>query len=132
MRRIALVVLFLLSSVGIAALPAGADLPGGSLIVLSFDFSDNSQPAAVSNGAFNIIADVLPEHNGGFVRMVAIAPDNSGDPTQVCPFQAVQQSQVECAFNFSTNGVWTIKAQFAFDPKSGVDSMSVTRLRVAD
>jgi hypothetical protein len=132
MRRALLAALFVASSVGILSLPAGADSPAPSNIVLSFDFSDNSAPASASNGPFNVIANVLPEHTGGVVRMVAIAPDNSGNSNLVCPFQPVQQSQVECAFNFTTNGVWSIKAQFAPDNKSDVSSISITRLRVTN
>jgi hypothetical protein len=134
MRRVLLAALFVASSVGIFALPAVADNSGNNNVVLSFDFSDNSAPAALSNsnGNFNIIADVLPEHTGGVVRMVAVAPDNSGNANLVCSFQPVQQSQVECQFNFTTNGVWTIRAQFATDAKSDVSSISITRLRVAN
>jgi hypothetical protein len=132
MRRALLAALFVASSVGILSLPAGADSPTPSNIVLSFDFSDNSAPASASNGSFNVIANVLPEHTGGVVRMVAIAPDNSGDSNLVCPFQPVQKSQVECAFNFTSNGVWSIKAQFAPDNKSDVSSISITRLRVTN
>jgi hypothetical protein len=132
MRRALLAALFVASSVGILSLPAGADSPTPSNIVLSFDFSDNSAPASASNGLFNVIANVLPEHTGGVVRMVAIAPDNSGVSNLVCPFQPVQKSQVECAFNFTSNGVWSIKAQFAPDNKSDVSSISITRLRVTN
>ncbi len=131
MRRVLLVALFLASSVGFGVLPAVAD-SGSNLIVLSYDFSDNSQPAAVSNGPFNVIADVFPAHTGGVVRMVAIAPDNSGYSTLVCPFQPVQQSQVECAFNFTVNGVWTLKAQYSTDTHVDVSAVSITRLRVGD
>jgi hypothetical protein len=132
MRRVLLAALFVASSVGIFTLPAVADNAGTPNVVLSFDFSDNSAPASFSNGPFNVIADVLPEHTGGVVRMVAVAPDNSGQTNLVCPFQPVQKSQVECAFNFSTNGVWTVKAQYAPDVKSDVSSVSITRLRVAN
>jgi hypothetical protein len=123
---------------------AAADNSGNGNVVLSFDFSDNSAPASVSlppvadnsgnsnNGAFYVIANVLPEHTGGVVRMVAVAPDNSGVSNLVCPFQPVQQSEVECAFNFTSNGVWTVKAQYAPDAKSDVASVSITRLRVAN
>jgi hypothetical protein len=114
------------------SLPAAADNPLPLPIVISFDFSDNSLPASLSNGDFNVIADVLPEHTGGVVRMVAISPDNSGVSNLVCPFQPVQQSQVECKFYFTTNGVWTVRAQFAPDPKSDVTSVSITRLRVTN
>lgn len=134
MRRVLLAALFVASSVGIFTLPAVADNSGGSNVVLSFDFSDNSAPASLSNanGSFNIIADVLPEHTGGVVRMVAVAPDSSGQSNLVCSFQPVQKSQVECGFNFTTNGVWTIRAQYAPDVKSEVSSVSVTRLRVTN
>lgn len=133
MRRALLAALFVASSVGIMSLPAAADTPPIPLpVILSFDFSDNSVPASASNGDFNVIADVLPEHTGGVVRMVAISPDNSGVSNIVCPFQPVQKSQVECAFNFTANGVWTVRAQFAPDAKSDVTSVSITRLRVTN
>ena len=132
MRRVLLAALFVASSVGIAVIPAVADGPAPSGVVLSFDFSDNSAPASSSDGPFNIIADVLPERTGGLVRMVAIAPDNAGVNNMVCPFQSVQKSEVECAFNFSANGVWTIRAQYATDNRSGIQSVSVTRLRVTN
>lgn len=154
MRRVLLAAIFVASGLGIFALPAAADNSSPSFVILSFDFSDNSVPAAVStdtnggfdfagislaavaandaNGAFNVIADVLPEQTGGYVRMVAIAPDNSGSTNLVCPFQPVQQSQVECGFNFTADGVWNIKAQFAPDTKSDVTSVTVTSLRVTN
>ncbi|HUY17317.1 MAG TPA: hypothetical protein VMV11_07125 [Acidimicrobiales bacterium] len=132
MRRALLAALFIASSVGFLALPAVADPLPLLPIVVSFDFSDNSAPASLSNGNFNVIADVLPEHTDGVVRMVAIAPDNSGVSNLVCPFQSVLQSQVECAFNFTTNGVWTVRAQFAPDTRSDVASVSITRLRVTN
>ncbi|HEV3267996.1 MAG TPA: hypothetical protein VGZ68_06310 [Acidimicrobiales bacterium] len=132
MRRALLAALFVASSVGILTLPAAADTPLPLPIVLSFDFSDNSLPASVSNGDFNVITDVLPDHTAGVVRMVAIAPDNSGASNLVCPFQSVQKSQAECAFNFTANGVWTVRAQFAQDNKSDVTSVSITRLRVTN
>jgi hypothetical protein len=50
----------------------------------------------------------------------------------VCGYQPVQQSQVECNFNFSTNGVWSIKAQYSVDTKSAISSVSVTSLRVSN
>jgi len=132
MRRVLLAALFMASSVGIFTIPAVADSLAPSNVVLSFDFSDNSAAASLSNGPFNVIANVLPEHTAGVVRMVAIAPDNADVSNMVCSFQAVQKSEAECAFNFSANGVWTIKAQFANDTKSGVVSVSVTRLRVTN
>ena len=132
MKRALLAAFFVASSVGFLALPAGADLPSPTNIVLSFDFSDNSLPASLTNGSFNVIADVLPERTAGAVRMVAIAPDGSSSTNIVCAFQPVQQSQAECAFNFTDNGVWTIKAQFASDSRSVVSSVSITRLRVSN
>ncbi|HVA70775.1 MAG TPA: hypothetical protein VNF08_05580 [Acidimicrobiales bacterium] len=132
MRRVLLAALFVASSVGMFTIPAVADNSGNGNVVLSFDFSDNSAPASLSNGPFNVIADVLPEHTGGVVRMIAIAPDNAGVSNLVCSFQPVQQSQVECAFNFTSNGVWTVKAQYAPDVRSDVVSVSITRLRVAN
>jgi hypothetical protein len=132
MRRVLLAVLFVAASVGFFIAPSGADPATPANVVLSFDFSDNSAPASASNGSFNIITDVLPEHTGGVVRMVATAPDSSNLPNLVCGYQAVQQSQVECAFNFTTPGVWSIKSQYATDTKSDVSSVSTTRLRVAN
>jgi hypothetical protein len=64
--------------------------------------------------------------------MVAIAPAASGNSNLVCPFQPVQQSQVECAFNFSADGVWVIKAQYTIDLKASVSSVSITSLRVTN
>lgn len=133
MRRVLLAVLFVASSVGILSLPAVADTSGTNGVVLAFDFSDNSAPPALSNsnGNFNIIADVLPEHSGGVVRMIAIPPVSSGLGILLCDFQPVQQSQVECNFTFATNGVWSVRAQYATDAKSDISSESITRLRVA-
>jgi hypothetical protein len=143
MRRALLAVFFVAASFGIYVAPSGADNPLFSNVVLSFDFSNNSAPASAntvgsastgpsSTGAFNVISDVLPENTGGFVRMVAIAPAASGNSNLVCPFQPVQQSQVECAFNFSADGVWVIKAQYSIDLKSSVSSVSITSLRVTN
>lgn len=134
MRRALLAVLMGVVSVGAAGLPALADNGGngGSKVTLSYDFSDNDARAAVSNGAFNIISDVLPEHTGGLVRMLAIAPDGVNDPTMVCDFQSVQQSQVECSFKFPDPGLWTIKSQYEVAPKADISAVSVIRLRVAN
>jgi hypothetical protein len=144
MRRVLLAVFFVAASFGIYIAPSGADSPLFSNVVLSFDFSNNSAPASAnavgsastgpstSAGSFNVISDVLPENTGGFVRMVAIAPAASGNANLVCPFQPVQQSQVECAFNFSADGVWVIKAQYSIDLKSSVSSVSITSFRVTD
>src|ERR1700722_8364209 len=129
MRRVLWAVLFTAASIGILAVPAGAEtvLPTGlNPIVLSYDFSDNTQAAAVSNGAFNITVDVLPEHTAGVVRIVAFAPDGSGNAPVVCDYQQVQQSQVECGFNFTTNGLWSIKAEFAAGLKQTPEVIAVT------
>lgn len=143
MRRVLWVVLFTAASLGFVAMPAGADLAAPSdlnPIVLSFDFSNNSQPASVSNGAFNITVDVLPEHTAGFVRVTAFAPDGSGNTPVVCDYQAVQQSQVQCSFNFTTNGLWSVKAQFVNVlktnpqnvPETAPQVFAVTVLRVSN
>ncbi|HVB50822.1 MAG TPA: hypothetical protein VND89_03650 [Acidimicrobiales bacterium] len=132
MRRVLLAMLFVAASVGIFVVPSGADPFMPDKVVLSFDFSDNSAPASLSNGTFNIITDVWPERTGGVVRMVAFPPDSSNVDNLICTYQPVQQSQVECAFNFSTNGVWTIKTMYATDTKSDVSSVSITRLRVTN
>ena len=132
MRRVLLAVLLGMTSLGVFALPAVADNSGDNKISLSFDFSDNDAPAAVGNGNFNIIADVLPGHTSGLVRMIAIAPDGTNDSNMVCGFQSVQQSQVECAFNFPDPGVWIVKAQYQSAPKTDVTSSAVIRLRVTN
>jgi hypothetical protein len=136
MRRVLVVALFLAVSCGFFVLPAGADLVIPSNVVLSFDFSNNSIPATTDSGAldigFNVIADVVPQNTGGVVRMVAIAPADSTVNNIVCSFQPVQQGEVECTFYFTADGVWTVKAQYATDTKSGVSSVSTTTLRVSN
>ena len=136
MRKVLVAALFLAVSCGFFALPAGSDVVIPSNVVLSFDFSDNSVPATTDSGAFdipfNVIADVLPQNTGGVVRMVAVAPTNSGVNNLVCGFQAVQQGEVECSFYFTADGVWTVKAEYATDTKSGVSSVSTTTLRVSN
>jgi hypothetical protein len=134
MRRVLLAALFGACSVGFVAIPAGADLSIQNSVVLSFDFSDNSVPASANPNAanFNVIADVLPQNTGGVVRMVAIAPVAANVPNIVCAFKPVQQSEVECSFNFSADGVWQIRAEYSTDTKSAVSSVSVTALRVTN
>lgn len=136
MRRVLIAALFVASSVGFLALPAGADPISLTNVVLSFDFSDNSAPASTSpansDGGFNVIADVLPAHTGGVVRIVAIAPAFANAPNIVCSYQPVQQSQVECNFNFSVDGVWQIRAEYSLDTKSSISSVSTTALRVVN
>ncbi len=134
MRRVLCTVLLVAATLGFVAVPAGAELNASdaSKIQLSFDFSDNSNPASASGGSFNIITDVLPEHSPGVVRMVAIAPADSGLPNLVCRFQAVSDSQVECAFNFTVNGTWEIKSQFAADKSSDVSATAVANIDVSN
>jgi hypothetical protein len=139
MRRLIVAALLVASSVGIFSVSALADPASNSTtttspskITLSFDYSDNSSPASVSNGLFNIIVDVLPEHTPGVVKIVAVAPDASGVDNLTCSFQPVQQSQVECAFNFTANGVWSIHALYAVTPKDSVTAFARTNLRVAN
>jgi hypothetical protein len=116
------------SSVGLLAVPAGADSNNPNDIHLSYDFSDNSDPASASNGYFNIIVNVLPEHTPGIVRMVAIAPSDADVGNMVCPFQKVQKSFVECAFNFPVGGTWAIRAQYA--PFRGADVAASVRTNI--
>ncbi len=137
MRRTLLAALFLAASLGFVALPAGADTVSTSsnpAVLLAFDFSDNTQPAAVSDGTFNIITDVLAltGRGGGLVRMVAIAPNGSGLSNLVCDFQPVQQGQVECGFNFTTNGVWRVRAEWTDVKADPVQVVSYTDLRVTN
>jgi hypothetical protein len=132
MRRILLSVLFVVSSVGFLALPSGADPSIPSKVVLAFDFTDNQVPAAVSNGAFNIITDVLPGNTGGVVRMIAAAPLNSNQSNLVCDFQPIRKGQVECSFNFTTSGIWTIHTQYQIDKMASVSSSAVMRIRVGN
>jgi hypothetical protein len=136
MRRVLLAALFAACSFGICALPAGAVSQASSAgasflngVVLSFDFSDNSAPASTSE-PFNVIADVLPENTGGIVRMVAIAPATANVSNLVCDYIPLQHSEIECAFNFTADGVWQLRAEYATDAKSAVSSVSVTALRV--
>lgn len=147
MRRVLLTSFFAAAIVGFGFVgTAGADIsptvsinpidisgvPIYSNVILSFDFSDNSAPPSASAGQFNIVADVFPGNTGGDIRMVAIAPSGSGESNLVCPFSAIQQAQVECSFNFTTPGVWSIRAQYAEDMKQGVSSVSITNLRVGN
>lgn len=134
MRRALSVLLLAASSVGWLALPAGAEVnaPEASKIHLSFDFSDNSDPASASSDSFNIIADVLPEHSPGVVRMVAVAPSDSNLSNLICRYQAVQRSRVECAFNFSVSGTWEIKSQYATSRSADVSATVVTNIDVSN
>jgi hypothetical protein len=113
--------------------PAGADPPTNpNKVSLSYDFSDNNDPASVSNGVFNIIVNVLPEQTPGVVRMVAVAPASAGVNNLVCRYQAVSESNVECGFNFTASGTWAIHAQYA--PIRGLDvaATAVTNISVSN
>ncbi len=130
MRRLLCAALLVGSTVGIFAIPATADPSNPNKVVLSFDYSDNSAPASASNGAFNVIVNVLPESATGLVRMFAVAPADKNDSNLVCRFQWISKSQVECAFNFPYNGVWAIHAQYISAPQTDVVGVAVTNLRV--
>jgi hypothetical protein len=120
MRRLLWTVLFSAASIGVLALPAGADVvtPGNlNPIVLSYDFSNNTASASASNGPFNITVDILPEHTPGFVRVTATAPDGSASVPLVCAYQPVLQSQVLCSFNFTSSGLWSIRADYSLVAK---------------
>jgi hypothetical protein len=114
---------------GMIVIPAAADSSSGK-VLLSFDYSDNSAPASVSNGSFNVIVDVLPGDATGLVRMFAVAPASTNDSIIVCRFQWINQSQAECDFNFPDNGVWAIHAQYVLGPQTDVVGVAVTNLRV--
>lgn len=114
------------------ALPASSDPVNPANIVLSFDYSDNSAPASVSNGQFKVIVDVVPGSVSGILRMFAVAPADKNDSNLVCRFQAISQSQVECSFKFPDNGVWAIHAQYEVAPQTDVAAVAVTNLRVTN
>jgi hypothetical protein len=129
MRRLLIAALFVATSIGIIVIPAAADSTAGT-VLLSFDYSDNSAPASVSNGSFNVIVDVLPGDTTGQVRMFAVAPASTNDANIVCKFQWINQSQAECAFNFPDTGVWSIHSQYVVAPQTDVVAVAVTNLRV--
>lgn len=130
MRRMIVAALLMLSTVGLLWVPAGANTNPLNKLMLSFDYSDNGAPASASNGPFNIIVDVLPEHTAGLVRMIAIAPGDSSRSNLYCNFQWVTASQVECGFNFTTGGVWTIRALYEAAPRIDITAVAHTNLRV--
>ena len=132
MRRVTFAVMFLASTMGFFVVPASADPVDLSKPRLSFDLSDNNAPASASTGVFNIIVNILPEVSSGSIRIVAFAPDTSDVNNLVCRYRAVQDNQVECAFNFTDNGKWLIRAQYAESPQSPVIGVAVTNLRVTD
>lgn len=110
-------------------LSAPADPQISGKTTLSFDYSDNNAPASASNGVFKVIVNILPEDTGGLIRLVAdsLATDENN---LVCRFQWINQSQVECLFNFPHNGIWAIHAQYEVAPQSEVVATAVTKLRV--
>ena len=129
MRRLLWTVLFSAASIGVLALPAGADIvqPGNlNPIVLSYDFSNNSSPASATNGPFNITVDILPEHTPGFVRVTAVAPEGSASVPLVCAYQPVQQSQVQCSFNFTSSGLLSIRSDYALSGKTTTTTTTTT------
>ena len=130
MRRAICAALLAVTAVVGVVLPAGAD-DTTTKPALSFDYSDNGNPPSASNGSFNIIVDVLSSHSGQ-VRIVADAPDGSGDANLVCAYQAVVEGQVECAFNFTSPGVWAIHAELAQDAHMDVVAKAVTDLLVGN
>ncbi len=132
MRRVLCAVTLVASSFGFLALPAGADSSTSPGITLSFDYSDNTTPASASNGVFNVIVDVIPAHTPGAVKIVATAPANSGDPNLVCAFQNIAKDHVECAFNFTSSGVWSIHALYATSAKDPVTVSAIANLRVGN
>jgi hypothetical protein len=132
MRRLVFAALFVASSFGIYLVPAGADPSVASKVTLSFDYSDNTAPASASNGTFNIIVDVLPEQTPGVVRISAVSPDGLISDNLACGYQNVTFSQVECAFNFSSSGVWAIRAQYATSKQDDVSTIAKTNLRVSN
>ncbi len=131
MRRLLGSVVLIAALLGFAVTPVAAD-PPSARVVLSFDFSDNSSPPAVSNGVFHITADVLPEGTRGVVRMIAIAPAGAGVSNLVCRFQNVVKSRVDCGFNFTVSGTWSIRAQYATDASSPIALTTGTNIRVGD
>lgn len=130
MRRALVAMLVTLSTVGASGLAAGADPNGPDRPHLSFDFSDNGAPPSASGANFHIIVDVLPERTPGLVRVVATAPQGAGVSNLVCGFQPVFRSRVECSFNFSAGGTWSIRAQYATTTTSGVTAVTDTNIRV--
>jgi hypothetical protein len=132
MRRVICAVVFVASTIGFLAVPGGAETLATPKVFLSYDFSDNNASASQSNGVFNIIVDILPEHTTGVVRVVAIPPVDSNQANLVCAYQAIAKEQVECAFNFTTNGIWAIRTVYAPDAKSLIQGWSVTKLRVTN
>ena len=132
MRRVLLAALFVASSVGIYMVPASADTSQSnqSKVTLSFDFSDNGSAPSASGGNFNVAVDVLPERTPGLVRVVAVAPQDSGVSNLICRFQTVDRSKVDCSFNFTAAGTWAIHAQYETDQNSDLSAWAVTNIRV--
>ena len=135
MRRVLCAALLVAGSLGILALPAvaAANSGGQNQTTLSFDFSDNNLPPAVSNGDFKIIVDVVSDQVGGLVRVVAESPSSSGVPDVVCKYQDVAKyEEAECSFDFAASGIWKIRAEYAADRTATVSAVSVTKIIVGD
>lgn len=134
MRRALFAALLAVSSIGFFTLPAGAMFLSSaqSSTTLSFSLTDNSSPASASGGPFNIMIDVLPRSIPGAIRIVAVAPDGSGDSNLVCGYRDVLKGQVECAFNFTSAGIWSIHVQMTNADRSNVLAWAVTNLRVTN
>lgn len=130
MRRVLLAALFVMSSVGIYLVPASADPTTLPRITLSYDFSDNGSSASASGGTFYVAVDVLPEETTGVIRVVAIAPGDSGVSNLVCRFQTIDHSHVRCGFDFTAPGTWAIRSQFAPNESSDVSAVAITNIRV--
>jgi hypothetical protein len=103
-----------------------------SKIVLSFDFSDNSVAASATKGTFHIIVNVLPEHTSGMVRIIASPPAAMAVffAPETCSFQKIVKNQIKCGFKFTTQGVWSVHAQYEAAAKGKITSNAVARLRV--
>ena len=129
MRRALLALLLTMSTLGVSVAASG-DPNQPSRPTLSFDFSDNGASPSASGNDFNIIVDVLPEGTPGLVRVVATAPADAGVSDLVCRFRSVERSRVECAFNFTAGGTWSIRAQYATTTTSGVTAVTDTNIRV--
>jgi hypothetical protein len=132
MRRTLSAALLVVSSLGLLALPAGADSSSDNPVQLAFDLGDNADVASASSGVFNVIVDVLPEHTPGVVRVVAIAPSDANVSNLVCRYQTVSRSKVECGFNFTASGTWRIRAQYAPSRSESVQAATATNIYVGE
>ncbi|MGA2969415.1 MAG: hypothetical protein ABSE75_06380 [Acidimicrobiales bacterium] len=58
--------------------------------------------------------------------MTAVAPEGSASVPLVCAYQPVQQSQVQCSFNFTSSGLWSIRADYALSGKTTTTTTTTT------